>query len=191
MAMRWWTTSCLIASLPLLTGGALRAQQTEVPFKAEQMSDREGSLDKTGELRGTESVDEHATSIPAPAALPPARAEKPLEVPPPPPVPVAQGVPAEILALDTNMPARVTDLLACRMQIATDRRVRLQEVTAGDVLLRWTVQPGGGVTNAEVVAKRDTDPEVLSCVRRKMEAWVFIRAPAGAPLVIQQPLKFD
>jgi len=191
LAMRW-LKSCLFVSWAWLAGGVpLMAQQNDATFRPQQMADQEGSLQKAGELKEIEPVDEHAAAIARPAPLGEASAEKPVEVPPPPPVPVARGVPAEVLALDTTMPARVSELLACRLEIATDRRVRLQDVAASRVLMRWTVQPGGGVTDAETVAQRKTDPEVLSCVRRKMEAWLFIRAPGGEPLAIQQTLKFD
>jgi hypothetical protein len=188
MAMRW-VKSCLFAwawlagPLPLLA-------QTDA-FRLDRVDRRESSLEQTGQFKATEPVDESAAAIPAAAPLGEASAEKPVGLPAPPPVPVARSVPAEVLALDTTMPARVSELLACRLEIATDRRVRLQDVAASSVLLRWTVQPGGGVTNAETVAQRRTDPEVLSCVRRKMEAWLFIRAPGGEPLAIQQTLKFD
>jgi hypothetical protein len=185
-----WVKSCLFASWVGLASGPLLAQQSDA-FRPEKMADQEGSLQQTGEVKETEPVDEHAAPIAKPAPLGEARAEKPVAVPPPPPVPVSRGVPAEVLALDTTMPARVSELLACRLEIATDRRVRLQDVAASSVLMRWTVQPGGGVTNAETVAQRRTDPEVLSCVRRKMESWVFIRAPGGEPLAVEQTLKFD
>jgi hypothetical protein len=189
MAMRW-LKSCLFASWAWLAAVPLQAQEADT-FRPERVDAQEGSLQKAGEVQQTEPVDEHAAPIQQPASLGEVSAEKPVAIPPAPPVPVAGHLPSEVLALDTTMPARVSDLLACRLQIATDRRVRLQEVAAGSVLLRWTVQPGGGVAGAETVAQRRTDPEVLSCVRRKMESWVFIRAPGGEPLAIQQTLKFD
>jgi hypothetical protein len=185
---RWvagWTMVLLLGAAPALAQDAGSASP-------QQMARHEWSLDKAGQVRDPRGdVDDHAAPIPEPNPLPGKKGEQPVSLPAPPPLPVARSVPAEVLALDTNMPARVTDLLACRMEIATDRRVRLNQVQAGTVLLRWTVQPGGGVTGAETVAQRKTDPEVLSCVRRKMESWVFIRAPGGTPLAIQQTLKFD
>jgi hypothetical protein len=186
-----WMKSCLFASWAWLAGPLPLLAQGGDTFRPEQVDAREGSLQQSGTVKETAPVDEHAASIPPANPLGEVSAEKPVAIPPPPPVPVARGVPSEVLALDTTMPARVSELLACRLEIATDRRVRLQDVAAGSVLLRWTVQPGGGVTDAETVARRRTDPEVLSCVRRKMEAWLFIRAPGGEPLAIQQTLKFD
>jgi hypothetical protein len=178
-------------SLGLLTWLAVTSAgaQTTSP---EQMARKEWSLDKAGEVREpVDEVDDHATPIPAPAPLDDREAEKPVSIPAPAPPPVARAVPAEVLALDTNMPTRISEVLACRLEIATDRRVQVNKVPAGTVLLRWTVQPGGGVTGAETVARRKTDPEVLSCARRKMEAWVFIHGPGDEPLKIEQTVKFD
>jgi hypothetical protein len=190
---RRWLGSWLIASCASVAGGsAALARQDAAAFGPQQMSAQQGSLESSGDVKEPAAVDEHAAPIPPADPVDGRTLEKPVGVPPPAAVRVSRGVPAEVLALDTNMPARVTELLACRMEIATDRRVRLDQVAAGTVLLRWTVQPGGGVTGAETVAKsRRTDPEVLSCARRKMEAWVFIRAPGGEPLPIEQTLKFD
>ena len=179
-----WPTVLLLAGTPALAQDAGSA--------AQQMSRQEWSLDRAGQVREPRGeVDDHSAPIPEANPMTSQKREQPASMPQPPPLPVARSVPSDVLALDTNMPARISDLLACRMEIALDRRVKLEHVKAGIVLLRWTVQPGGGVSRAETVAQRKTDPEVLSCVRRKMEAWIFIRAPGGEPLPIQQTLKFD
>jgi hypothetical protein len=172
--------------------GPACAQGLVASATPEQMARSEFSLQKAGEVHTPSStVDESATSIPPPAPAEERAAETPVVGPVPAPVPVAQALPAEVLALDSNMSARVNDLLACRLEIAADRRVQLKRVAAGQVLLRWTVQPGGGVAGAEAVAQRSTDPDVLSCAKRKMESWVFVRAPGGEPLRIEQPLTFE
>jgi hypothetical protein len=183
----------MIGLVAIGLGTPALAQDAGTSFKAEQMSRREGALPQAGQVQEPRGeVDDHSAPITEANPMVGGKKEEPVTLPPPPPLPVARSVPAEVLALDTNMPARVTDLLACRMEIATDRRVRLQKVAAGTLMLRWTVQPGGGVTGAETVAQKGkTDPEVLSCVRRKIEAWVFIRAPGGEPLAIRQSLKFE
>jgi hypothetical protein len=161
----------------------------------EQMARREFNLRKTGEFQTTTDLKDRGAPIHRPAPTD----EKPKErsvgdapVPTPPPRTVTQPLPAEVLALETNMPARVTDVLACRLEIAADRRVPVERVAAGSILLRWTVKPDGTVGTNEAVAQRGrTDPEVLSCARRKMGSWLFLRAPGGEPLNIEQALKFD
>src|SRR6185436_6572304 len=190
MARWWWMVGFFVVAL----GALALAQDAGTKFKVEQMSRQEGSVHQAGEVQDQRGdVDDHSAPVTEPNPVTGGKKEEPVTMPPQPPPPrVAHSVPAEVLALDTNMPARVTELLACRLEIATDRRVRLDKVAAGTVLLRWTVQPGGGVTDAETVAqRRKTDPELLSCVRHKMEGWIFIRAPGGEPLPIQQTLKFD
>jgi hypothetical protein len=183
--LAWWLT---VPSAACAQG--LVAQETITT--PQQLSRSEFSLDKSGELRTPSSdVEDLATEIAAPAPLAEEeRAERPVSGPEAETVPATQPLPAEVLALDSNMAARVNDVLACRLEIATDRRVPVSKVAAGSVLLRWTVTPSGAVEGAEVVATRSTDPDVLSCARRKVESWVFVRAPDGQPLHIQQPLRF-
>jgi hypothetical protein len=146
----------------------------------------------SGVVETPTSLDDRAATIPAPASFDQRTAERPVAAPEPgpEPAPVHRRLPAEVLALDSNMGEKVNDVLACRLEIAADRRVPVEEVAAGLVLLRWTVQPGGGVEGAEVVAQHRTDPDVLSCAKRKVESWIFVRAPGGEPLAIEQPLNF-
>ena len=187
--MRTWVRSVL---LTLAVGWPLAAGAQDSGFAPQQMARKEWSLDKAGQVREPAGEpDDHATPISEPNPFEDRAAEKRVAVPAPTPPPVARSVPAEVLALDTNMPTRISEVLACRLQIATDRRVKLERVAAGTVLLRWTVQPGGGVTDAETVARKKTDPEVLSCARRKMEEWVFIRGPGAEALHIEQTIKFE
>lgn len=181
--------SALAGLLAGLWPAASQAQDSG--FSPEQMSRQEGSLNKAGQLRETTGVDERAAPIVVPNPFEDRAVEKRVAVPAPAPPPPPRSVPSEVLALDTNMPARISEVLACRMEIATDRRVRVEKVAAGTVLLRWTIQPGGGVTGAETVALKKTDPDVLSCASRKMGSWVFIHGPGDEPLRIEQTVKFE
>lgn len=161
-------------------------------FAPQQMLRQEGKLGTTGQVHEpVRAVDDNAAPISEPNPFEDRAAEKRVAVPAPTPPPVATSVPSEVMALDTNMPARISDVLACRLEIATDRRVKVDKVLAGTILLRWTVKPGGGVSDAEAVAQKNTDPAVLSCARRKMETWVFVRGPGDAPLKVEQTVKFE
>jgi hypothetical protein len=186
---RWVSQVLLVVAV----GWPLTASAQDGTLTPQQMSRQEWSLDKAGEVRDpARDVDDQSAPISEPNPFEDRAAEKRVAVPAPTPPPgAARSVPADVLALDTNMPARINEVLTCRLKIATDRRVKLEQVAAGTVLLRWTVEPGGGVTNAETVARKKTDPEVLSCIRRQMEEWVFIRGPGGAPMKIEQTVKFD
>jgi hypothetical protein len=186
--MAGWLVAAAVAMGPAVAPAA-----QDSGFGPQQMSRKEGALGTNGQVRDPiDQVDDHPARISEPDPFEDRAAEKSVAVPQPAPPPVARSVPAEVLALDTNMPTRISDVLACRLEIATDRRVKLQKVAAGTVLLRWTVQPGGGVSDAEVVARRNrTDPDVLSCARRKMESWVFIHGPDAEPLKIEQAISFE
>jgi len=187
---QWGKVSVLVGWLAALWPAASQGQDSG--FSPQQMARKEWSLEKAGQLRDpVTAVDDNAAPIAEPNPFEDRAAEKRVAVPTQTPPPVARAVPTEVLALDTNMPARISDVLACRLEIATDRRVRLEKVAAGTVLLRWTIQPSGGVSDAEAVARKRTDPEVLSCARRKMEAWVFIHGPGDEPRRIEQTITFD
>jgi hypothetical protein len=175
-------------TLILLAPGAQGQTNGESAF---DLARSEFSLEKTGEVRQPPShVEDLQSTIPAPA--PEERSEErkaaplPITAPPPPP-PVFS---AEVLALDSNMGQRVNDLLACRLEIAADRRVPNKRVTAGSLLLRWTVQPDGSVTSAEAVSMKDTDPDVSSCVQRKMSAWQFVRQRNAPEVRLQERIRF-
>jgi hypothetical protein len=179
---------CLVMALVLLAPGAQGQTNGQSAF---DLARSEFSLGKTGEVREPPSRGEDLeATIPAPA--PEARSDErkaaPLPITPTPqPPPVFS---AEVLALDSNMGQRVNDLLACRLEIAADRRVPNQRVTAGSLLLRWTVRPDGSVTSAEAVSMKDTDPDVSSCVQRKMSGWLFTRQRNAPEVRLQERIRF-
>jgi hypothetical protein len=138
-----------------------------------------GRLQQPGPVLGTSSIQPPAPFAPAPAS---AERSAPAETD-------ENAGPA--MALDTNMGTRVNELLACRMEIAAERRVPVKKVLAGELLLRWAVAADGSVDDPEVVALRDTDPDVLVCVKRKLAGWSFTRpAAAAAPVRLEHKLAF-
>lgn len=51
--------------------------------------------------------------------------------------------------------------------------------------LRWTIVPGGHVKNTVVMTERQPSSlEVVKCVRKRMDAWVFA-SPAGGPVDVE------
>jgi hypothetical protein len=75
--------------------------------------------------------------------------------------------------------ARFADLRRCPGEIAFRRSVGPREVPAGRVLLRWTTDGQGRVRDAAVVATGGgVDPDVMSCIHRKMGEWQFVPPPA-------------
>jgi hypothetical protein len=181
-ARRLWL---LVVALDASGCGGLLASEGPV-----DLARSEFAPGKTGALHTPSDPADRAAPIPTPQPVtqprPEARAAMPVAA-----APLVQDLPAEVVALDRNLPARLDDVVACRAEVASDRHVPAAQVPAKQVLLRYTVSPGGAVEGAEVVAERKTDPDVLSCARRKVSGWMFVRAPGGEPLNIQQRLRFE
>jgi hypothetical protein len=73
--------------------------------------------------------------------------------------------------------ARFGELRRCPREVAFKRSVRPRAVTAGRVVLRWTIDLEGRVRDAAVVAAGPVDPDVMSCIHRKMSEWQLTPRP--------------
>jgi hypothetical protein len=194
MSLRTTTTTCCLAALSWLAVGPACAHEDDA-LLAQTTTDlarKELRPDKTGTVLTPTAPDDHGGAIVPPVSFEnQPRPETAAAITPVAPTPVATGVPPEVLALDGTVAARVNELRDCRREIASNRRVSVADVEASRLLLRWTIQPGGEVSDPEVVAEQKTDPDVLSCAKRMMSGWVFVRAPGGGPLRIEERLAFE
>ena len=84
---------------------------------------------------------------------------------------------------------RFDDLGKCQHEVALMRKQSPAEVAAGNLELRWMVAADGNVQGAEVVALSKTDPDVMTCVHRKLSAWRITPAPP-TPYRATHQLKF-
>jgi hypothetical protein len=73
--------------------------------------------------------------------------------------------------------ARFGELRRCPREVAFQRSVRPRAVTARRVVLRWTIDLEGRVRDAAVVAAGPVDPDVMSCIHRKMSEWQLSPRP--------------
>jgi hypothetical protein len=166
----------------LLVAGPAGAQPTDksAPQPAELMREE---LKATGEFRQPSGLEDEATRIrPATAATEP---ERVAPAPPPSSEDAVQATPVNV-----SLGQRANELRACRAEVASDRRVGESNVTAGSVMVRWTVRADGSVAQSEVVALSDTDPALLGCVKRRLGTWTFARPAAGAPTHFEHRLTF-
>jgi len=67
----------------------------------------------------------------------------------------------------------------CRIEVARRRRVVPDQVSAGTVVLRFTVEPSGRVRGAEAVWAANTDLEVAACAKRVLSEWTFAKHASG------------
>jgi hypothetical protein len=90
---------------------------------------------------------------------------------------------------ELDLPSRVAELRRCRGEVAATERVRVEDVLARKLLVRFTVADRGAVEQATVSAVAPTEPAVLDCVHRKVVAWRFER-PAGERVQVALPVTF-
>jgi len=103
-------------------------------------------------------------------------------------LPELEGKAAATLLARPEYRGGMRELQRCADDIAVERRVKPSAVTAGEVLLRWTVRRDGRVQDAEVVAVAPTDPDVMTCVHRKLSAWQV--TPPAEPYRVSRQLRF-
>jgi hypothetical protein len=84
---------------------------------------------------------------------------------------------------------RFEPLALCRIDVARAKQLRAEEIEADRLTLRWTIEPTGKVSAAEVVGTTAVDADVLDCVKHQMTAWTFTR-PSGGPLPVEREFQF-
>ena len=119
----------------------------------------------------------------------PARPEPKVAPPPstaPAPAPALSPPPPAVQKQNT---ARLRELGACRTQVARDKHIAPARVTAGAVVLRWTIGSDGKVSGVEVVEQTPVDPAVLECTQQAITKWTF-PVPDNGPLSVERHYRF-
>jgi len=91
--------------------------------------------------------------------------------------------------LDRDITAKFASLNHCRTDVARRKRVPPALITADQLTLRWTIAGKGQVAAMEVVGSTPVDPEVLNCVKRDANIWLFA-APVGGDVRLNRALVF-
>jgi hypothetical protein len=142
--------------------------------------------DRTGRIANVPVAHQGATIAPAvlrqSQEAPVAPAATVALAPPPP------GVIDDKL-LDGEIATRFEPLALCRIDVARSKQLRAEEVEADRLTLRWTIEPTGKVSAAEVIGTTAVDADVLDCVKHQMTAWTFSR-PSGGPLPVERAFRF-
>ena len=121
--------------------------------------------------------------IPPPTDIAGAQGER--RLPPPEPredrpatLPVMTTAQRQALFATAPYKQRFEELGQCREELSVIRKVKPAEIKAGRVQLDWTVGEDGDVQGVKVVALSPTDPDLMTCVHRKVSAWRVTPAPA-------------
>jgi hypothetical protein len=85
--------------------------------------------------------------------------------------------------------SRFAALNGCPSEVARHKRIGLGTASAGKLTLRWTILPGGQVSETTVVIRSPANTHVMDCVKRQMSAWSF-EPPDGGSMRIERPFSF-
>lgn len=70
-----------------------------------------------------------------------------------------------------------------------ERRLKVNNLLQGRIVLKMTIQPSGGVSGTNVVSDSLHDSEVTSCVRQSVARW-RPPAPTGGCVHVEYPFNF-
>lgn len=156
-----------------------RANDSGIP----STNEREGSLQASGSA-GRTDVDRAGVEIAVPASPDTAGAvserQAPSSVDDPPPRDKDNSGKVDRKVFDAEILRNISEIEACRSRVAAARDTAPANIQAGKIALHWTVLPSGHTRNALVFETTPTDLALMTCVRNRMNAWVFTPPQGGA-----------
>ena len=97
-----------------------------------------------------------------------------------------EGVDARLL--DRDVTATFASLNHCRIDAASRKRAPPVHITM-DMTLRWTIAGKAQVAAMDVVGTTPLDPDVLDCINRDTNGWLFM-SPVGGEARLNRALVF-
>ena len=98
-----------------------------------------------------------------------------------------EGVNARLL--DREMTAKFASLNHCRTDAASRKRAPPAHITVDTLTLRWTIAGKAQVAAMDVVGSTPLDPDVLDCINRDTNGWLFM-SPVGGEARLNRALVF-
>ena len=123
-----------------------------------------------------------AGATPADGQGPPLTAATNAVVPEP-----VEGVNARLL--DRDVTATFASLSHCRSDAASRKRAPPAHITMDTLTLRWTIAGRAQVASMDVVGTTPLDPDVLDCINRDTNGWLFM-SPIGGEARLNRALVF-
>ena len=174
-----------IACLPVAVRGqsgtppAGRAAEPEkvtrlVPARSGRVAGPVLAADRAAIAAGSIPADGQGLPVTAPAAN--AVVPEPLE-----------GVDARLL--DRDVTATFASLNHCRSDAASRKRAPPAHITMETLTLRWTIAGQAQVAAMDVVGTTPLDPDVLDCINRDTNGWLFM-SPIGGEARLNRALVF-
>jgi len=91
--------------------------------------------------------------------------------------------------LDRDITAKFASLPHCRTDVARSKRVPPALITADQLTLRRTIAGKGQVAAMDVVGSTPLYPDVLDCINRDTNGWLFM-SPVGGEARLNRALVF-
>ena len=88
-----------------------------------------------------------------------------------------------------SITAKFASLDHCRTDVARRKRVAPALITVDTLTLRWTIAGKGQVAAMDVVGSTPVDAEVLDCIKRDTNGWLFT-SPVGGDVRLNRALVF-
>jgi len=98
-----------------------------------------------------------------------------------------EGVNARLL--DRDVTATFASLNHCRSDAASRKRAPPAHITMDTLTLRWTIAGRAQVASMDVVGTTPLDPDVLDCINRDTNGWLFM-SPIGGEARLNRALVF-
>lgn len=168
--------------------GAVRGQSATPPAVRAAEPEKSTGLvpPRSGRVAGPVLAADRAAiaagAIPADGQGPPVTAAANAVVPEP-----FEGVNARLL--DRDVTATFASLNHCRIDAAPRKRAPPAHITMDTLTLRWTIAGKGQVAAMDVVGTTPLDPDVLDCVHRDTNGWLFM-SPVGGEARLNRALVF-
>jgi hypothetical protein len=91
--------------------------------------------------------------------------------------------------LDREITAKFAALGHCRTDVARRKRVPPSQIKVDTLTLRWTIAGKGQVAAMDVVGSTPVDPDMLDCIKRDTNGWLFT-PPVGGDVRLNRALVF-
>jgi hypothetical protein len=170
MTIRW-----TVSTVSMVTGFIV-AMATPVeakpPTKAPTV---DAEMRRTGQV-GTPDLHGERTSIRRPDSLGQRTEAKVRFVPS---APADKTTARTKLSEDTALSAQygqafVAEVEKCRFRVARRVHTTPANISAGTIIVRWTLEPSGNVSDVTATATTSTDEEVTACARSVVAGWTIL-----------------
>ena len=97
--------------------------------------------------------------------------------------------PSNVRLLDREITAKFASVDHCRTDVARRKRLAPARITVDTLTLRWTIGGKGQVAAMDVIGSTPVDADVLDCIKRDANSWLFI-TPVGSDVRLNRALVF-